>query len=139
MNKTLKSGLNGFKYFAVGIMLFSLTMATIFIVYALIEIPKGKKVIEGHGGGGGGGHGGGGHGGGYGGGRGGIGFGGHGFGGHGFGGRGLGYGGHSYYGSYGGGYPLYIYNDYEYPYYPYYNYYQPYYRQQPVRLYQISI
>ena len=128
MNKTLKSGLNGFKYFAVGIMLFSLTMATIFIVYALIEIPKGKKVIEGHGGGGGGGHGGG---------RGGIGFGGHGFGGHGFGG--LGYGGRSYYGgyggSYGGGYPLYIYNDYEYPYYPYYTYY----RQQPVTLYQISI
>ena len=134
MNKTLKSGLNGFKYFAVGIMLFSLTMATIFIVYALIEIPKGKKVIEGHGGGGGGGHGGGGHGGGYGGGRGGIGFGGHGFGGLGYGGRsyfGGGYGG-GYGGSYGGGYPLYIYNDYEYPYYTYY-------RQQPVTLYQISI
>lgn len=135
MNKQLKSGLNGFKYFAVGIMLFSLTMATIFIVYALIEIPKDKKVIEGHGGGGGGGHGGGGHGGG---GHGGFGgFGGHGgFGRGGFGSRGLGY-----YGGYGGGYgyPLYIYNDYEYPYYPYYNYYQPYYRQQPVSLYQISI
>jgi hypothetical protein len=49
--------------------------------------------------------------------------------GHGNGFRGIrfgGNGGDSYY----GGYPLYIYNDYEYPYYTYY-------RQQPVSLYQI--
>jgi len=128
MNKTLKSGVNGIKYLIVGIMLFSLTMATIFIVYALIEIPKSNKVIEGHSGGGG--HGGGGHGG-----------GGHGGGGHGGGGHGGGFGRRGYYGGYGGGYgvnPLYIYNDYEYPYYPYYDYYEPYYMQQPI-VYQISI
>jgi hypothetical protein len=46
MNKTLKSGLNGFKYLIVGIMLFSLTMATIFIVYALIETSNGKKMTD---------------------------------------------------------------------------------------------
>jgi hypothetical protein len=118
MNKTLKSGVNGIKYLIVGIMLFSLTMATIFIVYALIEIPKSNKVIEGHSGGGG-----------------------HGGGGHGGGGHGGGFGRRGYYGGYGGGYgvnPLYIYNDYEYPYYPYYDYYEPYYMQQPI-VYQISI
>ena len=46
MNKTLKSGVNGIKYLIVGIMLFSLTMAAIFIVYALIETPKGKKMTD---------------------------------------------------------------------------------------------
>jgi len=46
MNKTLKSGVNDIKYLIVGIMLFSLTMATIFILYALIKTPKGNKVIQ---------------------------------------------------------------------------------------------
>lgn len=85
----------------------------------LVKFALSKKVVEGHGGGGG--HGGG-----------------HGFGGHGLGGYGLGGGrvigggrGATYYGGYGGN-PIYIYDDYDYN---YDNYYSPYYRRAYYPLY----